>query len=153
MTMETNQPRSGPGDGLLKTTVLVVLFALIVAQTMLFWSFWDTRAGARLTSTGETGAFHAVTLANGAVYYGRLLEARSGYIKLGDVYYVQSGAADPNGNRDNHLVNRKKNDWHSPTVMVIPNDKVLFVEEVGAQSRIVKLIEQDKTVPQANQVR
>jgi hypothetical protein len=148
MTTDMDQARSGFGFGVLKTVVLVLVVGLVLAQTALSWSVWESRAGPRLLSTGAAGSTYAVTLANGAVYYGRLSEARSGYIRLTDVYYVQSGSADPNGHRDNHLVSREKNDWHSPAAMVIPNDKLLFVEEVGGQSKIAKLIEQDKTVPQ-----
>lgn len=135
------------GSPLRTLWLAVPLIALALAQALLAWSIWNGRGSALPLSPGPTGGVYGVTLTSGAVFYGRLLESRSGYVKLGDVYYVESYIADPNGRRDNRLVSRQKNDWHGPETMLIPNDKILTIESVGAQSRLAKLIELDKAAP------
>ncbi|MRR52371.1 MAG: hypothetical protein EG825_15940 [Rhodocyclaceae bacterium] len=124
----------------------VLLLALVLAQAAQSWSAWKGRS-VPVLDPGPIGGWYGVTLAGGAVYYGRLLEAGPGQVKLADVYYVETFIADPSGRRDNRLVNRQKNDWHSPETMVIAADKILMIETVGTQSRLAKLIEQERALP------
>lgn len=52
----------------------------------------------------------------------------------------------PGGGIDNRLVNRQKADWHGPDWMSIPMEKVMFIEAVGARSRLAQLIGSDQGV-------
>jgi hypothetical protein len=99
----------------------------------------------RAVSPGPLGALYGVQLVNGQVYYGILQEVKPAYIRLGDVYYIQS-YQQPNGQPGNRVVSRRKNDWHGPEAQTIPTDKILTLDVVGPQSQLAKLIQQDKGI-------
>ncbi len=123
----------------------VFLVILAVAEISRAWTGWQHEAG----QFGQIGNFArnslcAVTLNTGQIYYGTLAEAKDGYLRISELYYIQS-VPQPNGApMQFRVVNRQKTDWHSPDWMAIPIDKVLFVENVGASSRLEKLIEQER---------
>jgi hypothetical protein len=129
--------------GLLLGAALLTALALLL-QTGLAWRT-ERAAGLALGAQNE---LVAVMLVNGQIYYGTLLENPPAYVKLGDVYYTQS-FVQPNGQQANRVVSRKKNDWHGPEWQVIPAEKILFVERVGAASQLAKLIAQDQAAVKA----
>jgi hypothetical protein len=92
--------------------------------------------------TAALGSLCSVLLVNGQMYYGTLITAEGGFIKLSDVYYVR-GIAQTGPPASNQLVSRRKVDWHGPEWMAIPLDKILFIEKVGAQSQLATLIATD----------
>ena len=95
-----------------------------------------------ITATGDN-AFVAVTLAQGQIYYGTASWLGSGYVRLEHTYYVQE-TPQPNGTTQFKLVNRHTNDWHGPNWMLIPTDKILYLEDVGSSSRLAALIAQER---------
>jgi hypothetical protein len=82
-------------------------------------------------------------LVNGQIYYGELVDAGPRFVRLQNVYYVQVTTAAPGAAPTNRLVNRRRADWHAPTLTAIPVDKVLMIEAVGNASRLAELIKQD----------
>lgn len=124
--------------------IAALLAVLTLAALPVGWKAWQD-------SVGNFGQIRAdaintlcsVTLQNGQIYYGTLVDAKEGYVKLIDVYYVQS-INQPNGGVMNRLVNRQKNDWHGPRWMSIPTDRILFLEQVGPKSQLADLVERDK---------
>jgi hypothetical protein len=120
-----------------------IALALIItlALSVLAWTSWRQQRSEQWS--GVPGSLTSVFLTNGQIYYGNLLETQAGYIKLGNVYYVQS-FVQPDGQRNNKLVNRQANDWHSPPWLAIPVDKVVMVEPVGDDSQVAKLIRIDR---------
>jgi len=133
-----HQKTSKPARHLVVTILgLIVAFSLAVIA----WSSWQ-HARPNLGSI-PTGGLTSVFLVNGQVYYGIMQDIEPGFIKLGNVYYVQS-SVQSDGQRDNKLVNRQKNEWHSPQWLLIPIDKVVMLEAVGLDSPLAKLIEKDK---------
>jgi hypothetical protein len=123
---------------LLVAASLLIALALL-AQAGLAWR----KDGAAGLVLGKQGELVTVMLVNSQIFYGTLLESTPAYVKLGDVYYTQS-FVQPNGQQANRVVSRKKNDWHGPEWQVIPAEKILFVERVGAESQLAKLIAQDQ---------
>lgn len=123
--------------------VIATLLGLIVAVSLavMAWSSW-LHERPNLGSI-PTGGLTSISLVNGQVYYGIVQEIEPSFIKLSNVYYVQS-SVQPNGQRDNKLVNRQKNDWHGPQWLLVPIDKVVMLEAVGPDSPVAKLIEKDK---------
>jgi hypothetical protein len=120
-----------------------LLAALVLTQAVQAWAAWQ-RDGATLASPIANGALCSVLLLNGQVYYGELAGSSARQITLRDVYYVQT-AVDPATNQPgNRLVNRRKADWHAPTLTTIPTDKVLMIEAVDAESRLAKLVAEDR---------
>ncbi len=130
------------------TKITLVVLGLVSALSLatLAWSSWEDTRSHRVIEHGQVGTLCSVLLVNGQVYYGILRNVRPGAIELANIYYVQS-FPQANGQTENRLVNRQKNDWHSPELMAIPNDKVMMLEVVGAQSRLAKLIESEKAAP------
>ena len=112
-----------------------------VMQAVVVWQIVARPAVAALPV--PAGSLVAVTLTSGAIFYGKSESAASGHVRLTDVYYVES-VAGPNGQRDNRLVNRQRNDWHGPEWMVIPVERILSVEAIGGGSRLAALIAEDR---------
>lgn len=126
--------------------VAVSVAGLCAVQAVQAWAMARNGDAAVLQGIAP-GRLCSVLLTNGQVYYGRLVQAGVQQVQVAEVYYVQS-AVDPQTHEPgNRLVNRRRNDWHAPESMVIPRDKVVLVEAVGAQSRLAKLIEQDQAAP------
>jgi hypothetical protein len=93
---------------------------------------------------GPAGVLHAVMLINGQIYYGTLAGETAGAVVLEDVFYVQVTADAQSQQRTNRIMRRAETDWHGPERMSVPHDKILFVELVGAQSQLAKLIAEAK---------
>jgi hypothetical protein len=127
----------------LQSWLFVLLAALatvaLVANAALAWRAQE----APLLDPGPRGQWYSVQLVSGQVYYGVLLEARPGYVKLGSVYYTQA-YTQPDGQPGNRVVNRAKTDWHGPQAQLIPVEKILLVEAVGEQSLLARLIAQEQ---------
>ena len=113
--------------------------AALIANAALAWRSHD----APLLDPGPAGQWYSVQLVSGQVYYGKLIEARPGYVKLGSVYYTQA-YTQANGQPGNRVVNRTKTDWHGPEAQLIPVEKILLMEVVGVQSPLAQLIAQDQ---------
>jgi hypothetical protein len=126
-----------------QTWLSVVLGALataaLVANAALAWRAQD----APLLDPGPAGQWYSVQLVSGQVYYGKLVASRPGFVKLGSVYYTQA-YTQANGQPGNRVVNRAKTDWHAPEAQLIPVEKILLMESVGAQSPLAQLIAQDQ---------
>ncbi|MGZ5172037.1 MAG: hypothetical protein ACXWCY_31890 [Burkholderiales bacterium] len=94
---------------------------------------------------GARNTLHAVMLVNGPVYYGFLDRSTKDAIVLRDIFYVQVSTDTGNNNRINRLVRRSETDWHGPEQMSIPIDKIMFVEVVGPNSNVAKLVNDART--------
>ncbi|QBE64524.1 hypothetical protein [Pseudoduganella lutea] len=92
---------------------------------------------------GPVGQWYAVQVQNGQMFYGVLREAGPRQLQLGDVYYVQP-FTQPDGRQGNRVVSRERNDWHGPTSLTIPVDRIVSVETVGGESQLARLIAQDQ---------
>ncbi|GGY20670.1 hypothetical protein GJV26_18050 [Massilia dura] len=92
---------------------------------------------------GPAGAWYAVQLQNGQMFYGVLRETGPTQVQLADVYYVQA-FTQPDGRPGNRVVSRQKNDWHGPGVLTIPADRIVTIEAVGPESQLARLIAQDQ---------
>ena len=86
------------------------------------------------------GTSAAVTLTNGQVVFGKLDAVQPGQVVL---RLVHEGINVPQANSQRvqlQLVRRQTSAWHAPGKMVIPVDKILFMESVGADSTVGKAI-------------
>jgi hypothetical protein len=124
---------------------LAIAVGLVAALALAAQAFleWQAQPG-HIIEPGPPGSLYSVQLVNGQIFYGTLLETRPGAVKLGDVYYTQP-FTQANGQPGNRVVSRKKNDWHGPDWQLIPVDRILQMEAVGAQSQLAMLIAQDKS--------
>ncbi|MRW94607.1 hypothetical protein GJ699_32030 [Duganella sp. FT80W] len=123
---------------------LALVLGLVTAAALAALAVGDWRRSTdQVIVPGPLGGLYSVQLVNGQVYYGVLLEARPAYLRLGEVYYIQS-YQQPNGQPGNRVVSRRKNDWHGPDTQTIPADKILTLDAVGPQSQLARLIQQDQ---------
>lgn len=96
-------------------------------------------AGAPASAKIDPSKYYAVLLANGSVYFGHLEGLESDFPVLRDVYYVQSTKNPQTNEVANVLVKRGK-EWHGPDRMIISQKAIVFVEPVGVDSKVAKLI-------------
>ena len=86
---------------------------------------------------------YAVLLTNGAVYFGRLQGLGSPWPVLTNVFYVQAGPVDPNTKQPTGMVLiQRGHELHEPDRMILNEKSIVFIEPVGADSRVAQLIKQ-----------
>lgn len=117
--------------------IVTLIVALIIATALAAVAWQMSRPS---VPVGPPGSLQSVMLTNGQVYYGTLLRAGATSIALSNVFYVQNLTDTRTNQPVSKLVSRAKEDWHAPTLMLIPMDKIVFVEIVGPQSRVAQLI-------------
>lgn len=126
--------------------VVVMLLLVLITGSELARAWSGFQQGSDHPSSLPGNILVAVTLAGGQLYYGTLTGEQGGYLHLSNVYYVRN-IQQQNGTGTSpqfNLVSKQKDDWHSPKWMAIPKDKVMYVENVGSQSRMGALIAQDR---------
>ena len=121
--------------GLATTRVIVILLGAAIALLAILVLGDFLRSGKVTFDT----PYQAVFLTNGQVYFGRLEKAGSPYPVLTEVYYVQSQVKADTKEPRNILVRRGK-EWHGPDRMVLNAQQILFIEPVGPESTVAKLI-------------
>lgn len=125
---------------LITTILIVVAVAVLVAAGWFGWS--------RMRGNGiDGGKYQAVFLANGQVYFGKLQIFGGDFLKLTDVFYVQSGSAaavtNTNKDEDNSSMSLVKlgGEVHGPEdEMIINRDQVLFYENLKSDGKVADLI-------------
>jgi len=88
-----------------------------------------------------TTPYQAVLLTNGSVYFGRLEGYGSISPILTDVYYVVSQTNPETKQVSSSLIKRGK-ELHEPDRMYLNPNQIVFVESVGANSKVAQLIAQ-----------
>ena len=91
----------------------------------------------------DPGKYYAVLLNNNAVYFGHLEGLGTDYPVLRDVFYIQSGTNPDTKAVTNVLVKRGK-ELHGPDRMILNRTSIVFVEPVGAESKVAQLIAESK---------
>jgi hypothetical protein len=87
--------------------------------------------------------YYAVLLINGSVYFGQLAGLGTDFPVLRDVYYVQSNT-NPETKAVNNVLIKRGHELHSPDRMIISPKAIVFVEPVGADSKVAQLIAESK---------
>ncbi len=90
-----------------------------------------------------TTPYAAVLLDNNQLYYGKLVHAGSSFPELTDVYYIQSAVNQETKEVKSVLV-RRGNEVHGPDRMFLNSRHIVLIEPVGTNSKVAKLIEEDK---------
>ena len=87
--------------------------------------------------------YQAVILTNGSVYFGHLQGYGTSHPVLTDVYYVVSQGNPETKQVTNSLIKRGK-ELHEPDRMYLNPNQIVFVESVGANSKVAQLIGEQK---------
>ena len=119
----------------------VVVVIIILAGGWFAWSNMGGDAGVK------GGQYQAVFLTNGQVYFGKVSNVNTGYVKLTDIYYLQVQQSvqpdNKNNNNNNSQVSLAKlgSELHGPEdAMYISRQQVLFWENLKNDGKVVQAI-------------
>ena len=119
------------------------IFILILAGLLSSGCHWTKQVTVPASATIDPDKYYAVLLTNGAVYFGKLEGLGSPLPVLQDVFYIQSGPVDPNTKQATGMVLvHRGHELHGPDRMILNEKSIVFVEPVGADSRVAQLIKQ-----------
>src|SRR5664279_944096 len=88
-----------------------------------------------------TTPYQAILLSNNSVYYGKLAGFGTASPVLTDVFYIVSQSNPETKQVTNMLVKRGK-ELHGPDRMYLNASSIVFVEPVGADSKVAQLIDE-----------
>ena len=113
---------------------------------------WNNAQNASLAV--DAGKYQAVFFTNGQVYFGKLKAFNGDYMKLTDIYYLQTQATGETDSENPQQTSTDQNDVqliklgdeiHGPEdSMVISKDQVLFYENLKPDGKVSQSIEQYK---------
>ncbi len=127
--------------------LIVIIGAILLIGISALLSYFAFRS----TSTEghiDSNKYQAVFFTNGQVYFGKLDTLAGGYMKLKDIYYLQTKAADSTNPQetaadtesDVELI-KLGNEIHGPEdEMIISRDQVLFFENLTAEGKVTQSI-------------
>ena len=131
--------------------IIALLVAIIVIAGGLFaWSKMQATATAI-----DGGKYQAVFFTNGQVYFGKLASFNSEYMKLTDIYYLQSqqsGEATDSKNPQETSTDQSDvqliklgDEIHGPEdEMIVSKNQMLFYENLKSDGKVAKSIDQYK---------
>jgi len=125
--------------------VLPVQVVWIIAGVLVIIAAgWHIARNLSSSSIQFTTPYQAVLLTNGSVYFGHLQGYGGPRPELTNVYYIVTQTNPENKQVNNVLVKRGK-ELHAPDRMYLNPRHILFVEPVGASSKVAELIAQAQT--------
>lgn len=132
--------------------IVVVVVAIILGLVA-----WLTLSGSKNTSVAvDSSKYQAVFFTNGQVYFGKLHAFNDEYMKLTDIYYLQSqqsAETDKDSKNPQETSNDQGNvqliklgdEIHGPEdEMIISKDQVLFYENLKSNGKVTQSIEKHK---------
>jgi hypothetical protein len=117
--------------------VVWILVGLLLAAAAAYHLFLQYRDSTVVFTT----PYQAILLTNGSVYFGHLQGYGSAHPVLVDAYYIVTQTNPETKQASNLLVKRGK-ELHAPDRMYLNPGQLLFVEPVGADSKVAQLIAQ-----------
>ena len=102
-------------------------------------------------ATIDTSKYQAVFFTNGQVYFGKLRSVNSGYMKLTDIYYLQTQSNTKDSQNPQETNNQSSdvqliklgNEVHGPEdEMIISKDQILFFENLKSDGKVTDSIKQ-----------
>jgi hypothetical protein len=130
------------------------IIVLIVLAVVGGWFAWSSMSSG--TTAIDNSKYQAVFFSNGQVYFGKLSSFNSGYLKLTDIYYLQSqqstGDSKTSSNpqststdQNNVQLIKLGDEIHGPEdQMIISKDQVLFYENLKTDGKVAQSIKKFK---------
>lgn len=127
---------------------IVVLVALIVGS----WFAWSQLKGTAAPGI-DTAKYQAVFLVNGDIYFGKLQAAGSDYMKLTNIYYIQSPTAESTDKETQQTATDQNNvkliklgeEIYGPEdAMTISRDQIMLYENLKSDSKVAQAIDKSK---------
>jgi hypothetical protein len=91
------------------------------------------------TAVTFTTPYQAVLLSNNSVYYGKLAGFGTPSPVLTDIFYIVT-QTDPNTKETKNMLVKRGKELHGPDRMYLNASTIVFVEPVGADSKVAQLI-------------
>lgn len=153
---EATQHRSTKERTPLKRIIIPVIAAIIVvAIGLAAWKLLG--AGVTAATPGiDSSKYQAVFFTNGQVYFGKLQSLNAHYMKMTDIYYLQTQEAQAEADEKNPQETTSEqnsnvqliklgNEVHGPEdEMIISREQVLFYENLKADGKVAQTIAQNK---------
>jgi len=126
--------------------VLLILLLLVGG-----WFFFSNKQNAAIGIDG--GKYQAVFFTNGQVYFGKLSGSNNSYLKLTNIYYLQTESTDGSNSVQSASTDQNSNaklvklgdEIHGPEdEMIISKDQVLFYENLKADGKVAQAIQKAK---------
>lgn len=133
----------------------VAVAAVIIVIAVCAIGFFAFSKLAQSGAAIDGGKYQAVFFTNGQVYFGKLQQFNSEYMKLTDVYYLQTQSEDTSndsknpqetsGDQNNATLIKLGDEIHGPEdQMVISKDQILFYENLKKDGKVSQSIEKFK---------
>ncbi len=140
---QAKQKKNKLKPAIIAAGVVVILGILVFGILFLYQS--------STASAIDGSKYQAVFFTNGQVYFGKLQTLNSGYMKLTDVYYLQTQAAATTDQKNPQETSSLKssdvqlvklgNEIHGPDdKMIISKDQVLFFENLKKDGKVTATI-------------
>jgi hypothetical protein len=134
----------------LKRIILAIVIVLVVAGLGFFgWTALNNKNQATAPAI-DTSKYQAVFFTNGQVYFGKLQAFNDQYLKLTNIYYLQTQTASTTGSSNpqtsssdsgNVQLIKLGSEIHGPEdQMVISKDQVLFYENLKPDGKVAQSI-------------
>ena len=129
------------------------VIALVLVIVLAGWLVWDKIQNR--TTAIDASKYQAVFLTNGQFYFGKLQMLNNEYVKLTDVYYMQTDSTDSSSSlsttnsttssdSSNYKLIKLGSEIHGPEdAMMIAKDQILYYENIKSDSKVGQLIKQD----------
>lgn len=130
-----------------KSKVLIFLIGLAVVALGLFSSWLLYKSST--SSSIDNNKYQALFLTNGQVYFGKLKILNSDYVKLTDIYYLQTTSTtdktaalqNASGNATGVQLIKLGSEVHGPAdEMTVNRDQVLFFENIKKDGQVTSSI-------------
>ena len=132
-----------PGGQCLSQILPKKIFAISVLCAGLFAAACKPASQPADNPKIDPNRYYAVLLNNGAVYFGKLEGLGTSYPTLRDVFYIQS-SVDPQTKATSNVLVKRGKELHGPDMMILNEKSIVFVEPVGAQSKVAELIQESQ---------
>jgi len=123
--------------------VILIVVALVVGIVYFAFLRKDLR---------QSDSYKAIFLANGQVYFGKMVKEKRGYIELSNVYYIQMQAKASDAGKEatqqatEPVLVKLGSELHGPAdQMLINRDQVLFIEVLKSDSKVLQAIEKEQS--------
>lgn len=131
----------------------IITVILVIALAVIGWLLWQKSQNTGMAI--DSNKYQAVFFTNGQVYFGKLQPYNSEYLKMTDIYYLQTQSdKDTDSKNPQETSNDQSNvqliklgdEVHGPEdQMVISKDQVLFYENLKTDGKVAQSIEQYKS--------
>ncbi|HEY8886578.1 MAG TPA: hypothetical protein VIM31_03730 [Candidatus Microsaccharimonas sp.] len=134
-----------------KILLPIIILIVILAIGFFGWSAWSKSHATAMTGI-DSSKYQAIFFTNGQVYFGKLQSFNDNYMKLTDIFYLQTqsststtGSTNPqtsSSDTSNVQLIKLGSEVHGPEdAMMIAKDQVLFYENLKADGKVAQSID------------